>query len=490
MRALNCGSRSIALVLASCVLLLALCSTLGSDPSHDWADDVRTVLQPAAQQLARLGHCEAPDPPLLSRTAVYSGYRTAVFPVAGEPKPAALKADACDICFCPHGYVELGSHERPQLSAELRVGGPVRDVADVGLALRSVQLATICPSIHVHNASLVGMMLNAEPVETLAFNVSSLTPRAPTLYFMTSKALRRAACRADRPETFPSGKLTHETRGAYFSRHVDTIKRHRKLVEANGFADGTPASERQLLWVIVRILEFIQLTPKIEDAHVIDQNVVRLLQDSGVSFFYFALGPTHHYGNAQIVRASSAPLLTCQNGFYMATHALSRKIDGVFGHGPAISIDDDAEIHERLLDVVWRVRGPRSIGLIRQVKRVGVWPVGNMKGTCTVQHDLTVQTARTGPAPARGKAQSVREGTTAVIAMTRQGPRRARSSLGRRQTTAEVCHGLTSSLTLPEFPHDFNGIGSARADSLSTLLISAQSTPPSSIAICVRKARG
>ena len=48
-----------------------------------------------------------------------------------------------------------------------------------------------------------------------------------------------------------------------------------------------------------------------------------------------------------------------QNGFHFATHALSRKIDGVFGHGPAISIDDDAEIHERLLDVVWKVRAFR-----------------------------------------------------------------------------------------------------------------------------------
>ena len=63
---------------------------------------------------------------------------------------------------------------------------------------------------------------------------------------------------------------------------------------------------------------------------------------------YFSLGPTRSYGNAQ------------QNAAYMAVHALSRKIDGVYGHGPLISIDDDAEIHEHLLDIVWKVRSSRS----------------------------------------------------------------------------------------------------------------------------------
>ena len=40
----------------------------------------------------------------------------------------------------------------------------------------------------------------------------------------------------------------------------------------------------------------------------------------------------------------------------MTVHALSRKIDGIYGHGPLISVDDDAEIHERLLDTAWKVR--------------------------------------------------------------------------------------------------------------------------------------
>ena len=188
-----CGARTVAVVLASLVVLLALASTLDSGPSHELARNVRAALEPARGSTSS-GLGDTADTSGPSRAAVYEGYRTAVFPVEGRLNPRALVADACELCFCPYGRVELGSHDRPQLRPDLRVGGPVRDVADVGPILRSIQLQTICPSVHVHNASLVGAMLTAEPADTLAFDVSALQPSRPTLYWMMSTsafALRR-----------------------------------------------------------------------------------------------------------------------------------------------------------------------------------------------------------------------------------------------------------------------------------------------------------
>ena len=127
-------------------------------------------------------------PALDLRATAFSGFRTASFPVEGAPAPPALLADVCQICFCPLGHNELTAdfRNRPQLSAELSVGGPVRSVEEVGRVLRSAQLASYCPSVHVHNASITESMLAAAPADVLAFNVSTLAIGRPTLYWMTS----------------------------------------------------------------------------------------------------------------------------------------------------------------------------------------------------------------------------------------------------------------------------------------------------------------
>ena len=57
-------------------------------------------------------------------------------------------------------------------------------IADKLAIVRSIQLATYCPSIHVHNASTAETLLTAPPADTLAYNVSALVRARPTLYWM------------------------------------------------------------------------------------------------------------------------------------------------------------------------------------------------------------------------------------------------------------------------------------------------------------------
>lgn len=56
-----------------------------------------------------------------------------------------------------------------------------------------------------------------------------------------------------------------------------------------------------------------------------------------------------HYGNAQ------------HNAAYTLIHALSNPENGALGHGPIVSVDDDAEVQPELFDIVWKV------------KRIGCW---------------------------------------------------------------------------------------------------------------------
>jgi hypothetical protein len=52
------------------------------------------------------------------------------------------------------------------------------------------------------------------------------------------------------------------------------------------------------------------------------------------TFTHTRTGPTRRYGNAQL------------NAALTLIHSLSSSSDGTLGHGPVVSADDDAEIHE------------------------------------------------------------------------------------------------------------------------------------------------
>ena len=132
-------------------------------------------------------------------------------------------------------------------------------------------------------------MLTAPPGWTLAFDVRDLRPGLPTLYWMT--------------KTTPYGRYNAATRLAFYQRHAATISQHRAMIALDGFSDGIPADQRQLIWLIVRPLSSCSaLTLQVEDAAGIDTDLARLLHGSGMPFVYFSLGPTRSYGNAQQVR--------------------------------------------------------------------------------------------------------------------------------------------------------------------------------------------
>lgn len=169
----------------------------------------------------------------------------------------------------------------------------------------------------------------------LSWDLSRLDAGKPTTYMFT--------------KTYGGGKVGDD-RSAYMQRHINTMHTFdAKIANASAwdgkYEDGTPAAGRQLIWIIV------------EDGESIDQEVAATLAEGQISYIYFSYGPTHNFGNAQ------------HNAAYQMIHHLSNAKTGYLGHGPVFGADDDAEIHEDLLMYIWRL------------KRVGLWPVGNLGKT-------------------------------------------------------------------------------------------------------------
>lgn len=174
-----------------------------------------------------------------------------------------------------------------------------------------------------------------DPASVLAWDLTRLSPGKQTTYMFT--------------KTYADGKVGDE-RSAYMRRHIDTMHLFdAKMANAsawNGrYEDGTAAADRQLVWIVV------------EDGKTIDQEVAATLAEGEISYIYFAYGPTHNFGNAQ------------HNAALELVHHLSNEKTGLLGHGPVFGADDDAEIHEDLLMYIWRL------------KRIGLWPVGNLGKT-------------------------------------------------------------------------------------------------------------
>ncbi|KAH9817712.1 nucleotide-diphospho-sugar transferase [Melampsora americana] len=166
----------------------------------------------------------------------------------------------------------------------------------------------------------------------IQWNLLPLSSSVPTTYLFT--------------KTSAAGKTKH-LREAYFKRHILTIRTHLALTKNRVWPIedrwGPLSHSRQLIWLII------------EDSEKLSSDVANVLAKSGLPFVYLVYGPTHHFGNAQ------------QNAAYGLIHRLSSNLfNGVFGHGPVISIDDDSNFLPELLEMIWKV------------KKIGVWPMGNL----------------------------------------------------------------------------------------------------------------
>ncbi|OAV92534.1 hypothetical protein PTTG_27632 [Puccinia triticina 1-1 BBBD Race 1] len=174
--------------------------------------------------------------------------------------------------------------------------------------------------------------LGADIPLLIQWSLETLEPGKPTAYLYT--------------KTSWAGRTKH-LRYAYFKRHIQTIRTHLELMKHREWPSGPGhqrwGPQRQLIWIVV------------EDGEKLANDVAQELGMSGLAYIYMTYGPTHHFGNAQ------------QNAAYALIHRLSDPgLDGIFGHGPILSIDDDSNFLPELLVIIWDVR------------RIGVWPMGNL----------------------------------------------------------------------------------------------------------------
>lgn len=97
------------------------------------------------------------------------------------------------------------------------------------------------------------------PDDQIAVNLGPLHLDRPTLYVYT---------RTSRGKGKVGGSW--ETRERYFDRHRRNMLAHLQAVRENGYFDGTAATDRQLLWVIV------------EDSATLDENLVIWLRSTTI----------------------------------------------------------------------------------------------------------------------------------------------------------------------------------------------------------------
>lgn len=285
--------------------------------------------------------------------------------------------DMCSICDC--------SANPSTLQQDRVISHPSKSLLPA--FLQSTILNVQCLHIYAKDPVALGMLRRTSqtPDKMFQWDVSRLQPSLPTSFVFT--------------KTSPTGK-TGTLRPGYIQRHVHTMLKHESLVAANRtYFDGVASSDRQLIWIIV------------EDGLVVDEEVAAVLAKSRLNYIYWAYGPTRSYGNAQ------------HNAALSMVHALT---ENYLGHGPILGVDDDAEIHPDLLQLIWKV------------KRVGLWPMGNLVGLNLIAESAWLIFDR---ARADGRRQSWTS--------------KARSRSGRLAT---LCVSL-------------------RANKLSHLLVSGESTP-------------
>ncbi|KAG0142623.1 hypothetical protein CROQUDRAFT_662337 [Cronartium quercuum f. sp. fusiforme G11] len=253
----------------------------------------------------------------------------------------------CDYCGCsPDGNVSRTFNQPDRLgpafldparlttSQHLPPSSSTRMMGQIWASIRDVYCQHPLLSADSALRLLKNTRVDSPNLSTrLQWNLSTIQPYIPTQYVFT-KTSRLGRTNALRPE--------------YFRRHSKTINTHLKKVRERGhkYFPETDAKwgtgPRQLIWILV------------EDGEDIVPEVENVIRENQIPFIYVAYGSTHRFGNAQ------------QNAAYAIIHRLS---NSVLGHGPIVSIDDDAKVLPDLFDIAWRV------------KRLGVWPMGNLGPT-------------------------------------------------------------------------------------------------------------
>jgi hypothetical protein len=198
---------------------------------------------------------------------------------------------------------------------------------DVASILHDSILDIQCQHVYAAQAVASAMVAHSvkSPNESFAWDVAGLQRGLPTSFIFT--------------KTSPAGKTGAERPG-YMQRHIDAMRASRWSVNARGhWFDGVPAKARQSVWIVV------------EDGLTLDPGITATLDASDLNWVYLGYGPTHSYGNAQ------------HNAALALIHTLASR---VVKDGPILGIDDDAEIHPDLLQLIWKV------------KKAGIWPIGNL----------------------------------------------------------------------------------------------------------------
>lgn len=94
--------------------------------------------------------------------------------------------------------------------------------------------------VPVPETSRIGLLNKflACPDSLFSFSFTRIKLRLPTAYAFT--------------RTSGHGRLgASDKRIRYLARHADTIKEYYRLVETEGYRDGTAAKDRQLLWIVI-----------------------------------------------------------------------------------------------------------------------------------------------------------------------------------------------------------------------------------------------
>ena len=279
-----------------------------------------------------------PEPQLKAvPSETHKSYFSALYD-SGEARPgsfpfeasAGLPKDRCSICNCD----AAPNHYDPSPNSPFPPRARKEDIyledgkVDMNEFMRQSLLDIYCSRQHLNNAQAfkLARRTGRSLDEMMSWSMGSLEVGKPTVYLTTA--------------TSPNGKAG-ELRPQYMRRTGREIRSWLKQQEEKAQADHPGW---QVVWIIA------------EDEVEIDSQMVRTLRRTGVPYVYFAYGLTKSWGNAQ------------KNAVMQVAYAMSRSREhgGILGHGPIYGLDDDNKILPELLDMLVRV------------KRVGVFPVGNL----------------------------------------------------------------------------------------------------------------
>ena len=182
----------------------------------------------------------------------------------------------CSDCSCQNGsYIASSDFIVDSLATIQAMPSTPLDAAGATLVARMlfhrIVIANLLTPIFT-NATEVNHLMHSAlscPDSLFAFNLQGLVPNLPTIYPYTRTGL--------------SGRLGTR-RAKYFDRHIASFREYQQFVEEHSHMDGTPASQRQMLWIVI------------EDGPTLDSELARLLAASEINYIYIAHGPTRYSG--------------------------------------------------------------------------------------------------------------------------------------------------------------------------------------------------